>query len=1244
MKKAKILSLCLAAVLLCGCIVGFMVTGVSADEVNTIVWTVVDTVEDPDTQFLTIDGALAAAKELESTTGWGVNQALRIEVEATAKQNFNYSVDGILFNVPTIWRGNRNAENGEIVYGNKLPITIANANFVRVTVQANIACTNDYTFENVNFPTATESEAKMYFYAGSGEVVLNDCYSTGAGSSRGLGYFYPSGDNFTNAAYIGWTAGDVAKIKADNNGLVHSSITYKGSTWTYYSGGMRVVSYSPAEVTDDNYMTVGYAAITEAGKALEEGVSIIPWDCSAEFIYDTATSTQYNSNHYVRAGTSPVQKAILTLKSGLIPGWYGINGAAERWGDIVFNFEGGEARADIYGTYGAATLNGDLTINDSTAIDWVYTTTTTTTDPETGEPVETSTDTTYGYKASRGSSHKWNINGSIAYIVTAGTHETIDFEGLTTNLVADNGLISVAKGVAGTANVAKYYAGFTGVDYTGITLENRFLGGTVGSVGYLGSSTATEAPGRIACTGVTTVKNVVKDGFTCTGNFYSSTSNVGGTDIINEISGGAFKGNVYLGKGYSSYNSVTNNISGGTFAKPVYAGSYNSTTSAGYTIGTVTNNISGGTFNGAFYAGAIRGNITSIKNNIKGGIFNKAFYGAGSPYKTCTTGIGSVENKIEGGTFNDTFYGGYSSAGADAISKIGSITNNIIGGVFNAYFYGGSAGGTDSTVASVENNASGGSFMMSFYGGSAAGTVTSIENNITGGSFPQNGITTASNRFYGGSVAGTVGSVENNISTVIDKYISYGGNANTSDAVVGTITNNLTGAGFDTFYGGSQNGTGTTAIINNVVNSSFSGSFRGGNQIGKVGVVEYVEGTTTVSSFTPATVTNNIYSIEAKEFYPGSNNDTYHSGTTWVHDAYEAVVHTNFILNDADKSGNVTIATMHDVVVEGSSINAVGGDNSFNIKADTKLRFDSITGTLKVDQTEGWKAKDYVVYDGEGDIGDLVMPVHEEGVYGMCIIEDNVLKGTGVDVSGNLVLTERITVRFRFDKEEVDALGKDHFTLAVTLGGVDLTESELMEDGDGYYVDVAGISPSDLKTEIKYSGNFVAEDTIDLETILNKTKVGASDELIALCNAIAALGSDVAADVDPADMNGAYASVSEGVNDYGIVMSDAVGYTIYAEDASAAEKTYTVKVDGNVIDGAQFVTDDYGTHLDIFVKVASADKMMKIEILDGETSVFEMYASVEQIASLYAPEHNGYVLATNMLAYIQAANAYAEVA
>ncbi len=235
--KAKLLSLCLAAVLLCGCVVGFMMVGANAlpyDD-STVKWTVVGVgnVTDSATQFETLQAAMKAAETYES---WAADDVLSIVMPSSLdchgtslKDNIQLIKveDGVLFGVKTIWRGEGDTRT-------KLPINIcgtfssstgygtANANRAQIGLTTDgttrntdaslrAACSNDYRFVGLE-SVGLAGE----IYAGCGNItIFNSRFS-----SLNVSF---SADNFTEAVYRGWTATDLANAK-DSNGKVATSL------------------------------------------------------------------------------------------------------------------------------------------------------------------------------------------------------------------------------------------------------------------------------------------------------------------------------------------------------------------------------------------------------------------------------------------------------------------------------------------------------------------------------------------------------------------------------------------------------------------------------------------------------------------------------------------------------------------------------------------------------------------------------------------------------------------------------------------------------------------------------------------------------------------------------------------------------------------------------------------------------------------------------------------------------------
>ena len=139
MKRAKILSLVLTAVLLCGCVFGALVFGTSAEEAagQTLEVTA-------DGTYKTIEEALTAAEGM--TWAEGAELLIQVEVEEVAA---SISEAGVLFSQKTIWRTDNT----------KLPITIQGQGktATKITFGAKkMACANDYAFENLTLPVGAD--------------------------------------------------------------------------------------------------------------------------------------------------------------------------------------------------------------------------------------------------------------------------------------------------------------------------------------------------------------------------------------------------------------------------------------------------------------------------------------------------------------------------------------------------------------------------------------------------------------------------------------------------------------------------------------------------------------------------------------------------------------------------------------------------------------------------------------------------------------------------------------------------------------------------------------------------------------------------------------------------------------------------------------------------------------------------------------------------------------------------------
>jgi len=517
-------------------------------------------------------------------------------------------------------------------------------------------------------------------------------------------------------------------------------------------------------------------------------------------------------------------------------------------------------------------------------------------------------------------------------------------------------------------------------------------------------------------------------------------------------------------------------------------------------------------------------------------------------------------------------------------------------------------------------------------------------------------------KFYGGSK--TNSSTLNH--TVVENYIYdgtfgsfFGGWNNSVSGSTGTVTNNIYGGDFSGFKG-SSNGT-VVSVTNNIYAGTFSGNFYGAGNLAVAETVtnnihggafggHFYGGQSHDSASCPAVINNNIYAGRFKNNYDGGNVEEQAVSTT---------ITNVFQPNDPEvalrldkgtiSAGNATNPATIDAVGGLGGIYTIGDANS---KLMTFATVDNTAGPLKVKMVGNWYQNN--VYIQAPNTAEFDVDTYSHTTYGRghtyvdgdyVYVAANPLQPTYT----NLVLGEKISIKLYFDAAETELMfaseaSKNSYTnLSCKVDGVAATLStstyytgavETVAEKDYYVVEVTGISPADLTKDIVLGGRVVGG-TTTLNQILENTKAVASEELVALCEAIQNLGGagyEVA--VGEVDLSGAYAETSEVIKGFGIVMNDAVGYTLYAADAAtAAAATYTVKVNGVVVEGAKFNEEGL---MDIFVKVERADDVMKIEVLEGENSIFTMEASIAQVAATYVDNAD----ATNILAYIQAANAY----
>ncbi len=724
MKKTKIWSVLLASVLLCACMLGTLLIGADAAEATVLNVTGTAGAD----SFASVEAALAEAESLAEA---GELTAAGVKIVLSASQTATVDENGILFGQKTIWL--------DKAAGKKLPITITGSNSsVSIGMKAgNVACTNDYTFMDMDVAIGKQT---TYFFAGSGNVVFERVTFGGY-----KGKFFA--DNFTQAAYEGWPT-DYSAMK-NEKGLVESSLKFGENSeyGTLSTGGSGLSKYLAAVGYDgtnnalskitskiaDNQIEQAKADAKAVTFAPATGLSnlpdIRPVNTRAVIIFDskpTATEIQNakstsatTSNKAIcfdypttRVGISPVAEAEMKVYSGTF------NRLRGDRHDTAFETFVGDTYISIYG--------GTVVLADHCL---------------------------------RGM-YACNHIGSYNVYVTQ-----LD-ENVKTDLVG--GLQLTFEKPRITENCTLTVEGGTLADIYGGTADKKVInvirGGTIKK--FYGS--------RFNESGTTQVENYVTGG-TFSGNFMGAyvgqAAPMNAVSITNKFSGGTFKGFVYPSSDSNDYTTLDYQTNEYLANQPELGDNDG--------IGPVFS----GTVNGSYLK-----NSGKILNIVKAGTFNgHNTDGVSAFFASNSTHTGGVETVIDGGTFKNYLMVGGQLAGTAVSNTKGSldlegnllptIKTTINGGVFHGFWgaYGCVSGDVVTTVNGgdfypYQENFNTSGYANAFAGGtrsSAATTVPNITNVINGGTFHSN--------FYAGSgihAVQTSAKVFDN--AVIDTYI-YGG-------------------------------------------------------------------------------------------------------------------------------------------------------------------------------------------------------------------------------------------------------------------------------------------------------------------------------------------------------------------------------------------------------------------------------------------------------------------------------------
>lgn len=677
----------------------------------------------------------------------------------------------------------------------------------------------------------------------------------------------------------------------------------------------------------------------------------------------------------------------------------------------------------------------------------------------------------------------------------------------------------------------------------------------------------------------------------------------------------------------------------------------------------IDNDISGSATISNFYGGGYQNagyNIAcgTIKNTIdlsnEGSI--GTFYGGhgGSETTKYTTDVGDIHNVIEKGAFN-CYYGG------SKIGDVDSITNEISGGTF-AYTFGGASG---ATIGTVKNVIKGGSFegikgtssstssnhYSAFFGVySTSGVITGgIENDIQGGNFKA--------YTFGGSFGRGISNDEEGAPAIYNKISGgtfhgfWAGNSGTDDKIVGVIKNEISGGTFDgyvsggalytkVFGGGNRNAGNTQAsIVNDISGGTFEyqvcfADFPHGDDYGGDGLTGSVTTKVTGGVFKGKVCTNT---------YGGTEKNLFPVATLTI-----------------DTTGD-TAPEIYGEVFDCTTFTGNGQD--VKIGKDTYIKTDTVTGTVKLHQTEGWLSNDYFV----APAGTEFSVTAEDGIFG----EYEVVASNGATLRGKdltaalgatLILDDRLNVRVLFDPATV-ANYAEQFTFAASLNGsaLNVVAEEYEYEGTTYasYI-IKALGLGNFDDTVAVSGDTFNDFTFTVVSLAEAGAENSADGSVAekLFQSIANLGTYVnnseatlkySLAVEDVPAHETNASRTEGVEDVvlktkTLIMSDAVGIRLSGTGSVDAN---SVKITVNGTDVTEYCVFGAGEGtftVDLYVNASMLTSPLQVKVtnipVEGEEEI--VYLSYTERMDAFAKSvwDAGYESAKHALIFIQAVDAY----
>ncbi len=858
MRNTKLWSVLLAAVLLCGCVLGVLFTGAfAADTAVTYTVNTANTENDETSlSFKSIAEALAFAAEQD----WKTNEKLVIEFTGTETGNVENS--DLMFGQKTIWR-RVDADNAETtVYGNKLPIEIAgqtasDADLISVT--ANVACANDYTFKNLTLDNWTGDYS---VFAGSGNILLESL----AAKTSVKGRVY--GDNFTAEAFDGWTKSDFEALK-DEDGCILTSASFKDYAYAgnISNGSSTFDSFSAIAAVGAEYNTAEGKDAYTATASDDTNYTITPADTKAK-VHVISGNVTSRISAYVAENPARVHTAFVRVTGGSA----GCISGDEGGGTIANNIVNGNI--DIYVENATFTSTG-------VGIRVFY-------GDKSRQPMTVTNDAPAGEYGNVTVFAK-NVKQCACVFIAGDNNTAIPGKAIITiDNVDHNGQTDVTKksnfeylGIiakSGVENTIKncYLTSFSGtrltdlanvkVDYITNTLENIYFKDTTKSqntgktINYVGNAFLYNGTGMRTSQSVKiTADNITNNLTECVFDHKRTATTISTGKVETTYPQvRATYGAVVSGK-------VQNNLTDCQFKQNEFVGAY-STTGLATTINEIENNFVGGTYSKTFNC-TYNTKFNSVKNTFKSGTFNGAIYGCYAAGGAMA--LGDVYNYIQGGTFaaRNYIFGGYGA------TSIKSVTNEVTGSpVFeytgtstvNGYdgvcFGAGSRLWPSKVLGNVTTTIKGGTFKHQVIAGGTTGYVVGdIINNVEAGSFGKfyaagygGCSTTDSAKTYlsedfgklcGGAVKNTFGKAGAETGPSFSSFVFGGDMGSDKHATVAyDIVNTVNCATFDgNFYGGADSSRSSVKSITNIINGgTFAKRYHGGSYSAATGSVKNV--------------------------------------------------------------------------------------------------------------------------------------------------------------------------------------------------------------------------------------------------------------------------------------------------------------------------------------------------------------------------------------------------------------------